>query len=189
MVQSHRKIIGIDYSINSPAVCFFEGETFSFEKCRFRFIAQKKNQIIHTNQFHGIELLSKDFSNPLLRYETMFKNVLDDITPDYEMMVEDYSFGSVGRSILSMVENSTIMRYNLFRRGLTINLVSPKTIKKYATGSGNADKSMMYDAFLKETNFDLNLLLSTEGLKNNKPVDDIVDSYFICKYKFESTKN
>ena len=52
-------------------------------------------------------------------------------------------------------------------------------VKKGATGKGNADKDMMYEAFVKETKIDLKKLFDTEKVGN--PISDIVDSYFIQK--------
>ena len=55
----------------------------------------------------------------------------------------------------------------------------PSVVKKGATGKGNADKDMMYEAFVKETKIDLKKLFDTEKVGN--PISDIVDSYFIQK--------
>ena len=49
---------------------------------------------------------------------------------------------------------------------------------KRLTGKGNADKDMMYEAFVKEIKIDLKKLFDTEKVGN---ISDIVDSYFIQK--------
>ena len=38
----------------------------------------------------------------------------------------------------------------------------PSVVKKGATGKGNADKDMMYEAFLKETKIDLKKIFDTD---------------------------
>ena len=65
--------------------------------------------------------------------------------------------------------------------------VPPTVIKKYATGKGNANKEIMYDAFCAEilTPSDLKSRLTPKSKKLRNPVTDIVDSYFICKYGWE----
>ena len=69
----------------------------------------------------------------------------------------------------------------------TFTSVPPTVIKKYATGKGNANKEIMYDAFCAEilTPPDLKSRLTPKSTKLRNPVTDIVDSYFICKYGWE----
>ena len=56
-------------------------------------------------------------------------------------------------------------------------------IKKFATGKGNANKELMYDAFVDEllTPKDLKEQLTPRAKKVISPINDIVDSYFIAK--------
>jgi len=60
-----------------------------------------------------------------------------------------------------------------------VKLIPPSIIKKYATGKGNANKELMYEAFYNETKVDLQNILNC-SITN--PLTDIVDAYFICKY-------
>ena len=46
-------------------------------------------------------------------------------------------------------------------------------------------RSMMYEAFLKETKIDLKKILDTEKCGN--PLSDIVDSYYIAKVGYENS--
>jgi len=62
--------------------------------------------------------------------------------------------------------------------------VVPSVVKKGATGKGNADKDMMYNAFVSETNIDLKSIFETEKVGN--PISDIADSYFIQKVGYEN---
>ena len=61
----------------------------------------------------------------------------------------------------------------------------PSVVKKGATGKGNADKDMMYEAFLKETKIDLKKIFDTDKVGN--PVSDIVDSYYVAKVGYENS--
>ena len=42
--QIMQTIIGIDYSLNSPAICIAD-TSFEFEKCQFYFLTSKKKHI------------------------------------------------------------------------------------------------------------------------------------------------
>jgi len=66
-------------------------------------------------------------------------------------------------------------------------VIEPSRVKKLATGKGNADKQMMFDAFEAETHVDLKSILSQKTLSN--PVTDIIDSFYIAKILAESKLN
>ena len=61
--------------------------------------------------------------------------------------------------------------------------MAPTTIKKFATGKGNANKEKLYDAFVEETGIDIRKTLDISN-KSWNPVSDIVDAYYIAKYGF-----
>jgi len=61
----------------------------------------------------------------------------------------------------------------------------PSVVKKGATGKGNADKDMMYEAFCKELP-DYNLKKTFDTEKVGNPLSDIVDSYYIKKVGYEN---
>ena len=65
--------------------------------------------------------------------------------------------------------------------------VPPTVIKKYATGKGNANKDLMYEAFSDEllTPPDLKSALTPRSKKLTNPVTDIVDAYYIAKWGSE----
>ena len=61
--------------------------------------------------------------------------------------------------------------------------------KKIATGKGNADKTKMYEAFLKETKVPLKDIISPNKKEIGNPVSDLVDAFYICKFLYQSFKN
>ena len=67
------------------------------------------------------------------------------------------------------------------------HLYDQEVIKKYATGKGNANKEVMYEAFNAEllTPPDLKTILKPKSTKLTSPVTDIVDAYFIAKWGWE----
>lgn len=60
------------------------------------------------------------------------------------VVVEDYALGAPGRlSLIRLGEIGGIVRTWLFEQDYRIALVSPGTVKRFATGKGNADKYAM----------------------------------------------
>lgn len=169
------RIIGIDYSLVSPALCLYTEDSISF-----KFFAQKKSQIgsFHNDLFEGTE---PEKLEGMERYRRNSDFVLDHcyiFQPDL-IAIEDYSYGSVSSSMLSLAENGGILRYRLNENGLRYIAYSPTKIKKVATGKGNAKKEQMYEFWMKEKNIDIASILKAKCDAN--PVSDIVDSWFVVK--------
>ena len=62
------------------------------------------------------------------------------------VFVEGYSFGSKGRAIYQLGEFGGVLRWVLSGPRTEIFEVPPSTMKKYATGKGNANKAAVFDA-------------------------------------------
>jgi len=65
-----------------------------------------------------------------------------------EVILEGYSFGSKGRSIVSLGELGGVIRVALFENNYKYIDCSPNSLKAYTTGKGNADKDQMRQAVL-----------------------------------------
>lgn len=62
------------------------------------------------------------------------------------VVVEDYVLASPGRvSLIRLGEIGGIVRTRLFEMNVPIVLVKPSTLKRFATGNGNADKYRMME--------------------------------------------
>lgn len=60
------------------------------------------------------------------------------------VVVEDYALGAPGRiSLIRLGEIGGIVRTWLFEQDYRLALVAPGTVKRFATGNGNADKEAM----------------------------------------------
>lgn len=60
------------------------------------------------------------------------------------VVVEDYALGAPGRlSLVRLGEIGGIVRTWLFEQDLPVVLVSPSSVKRFATGNGNAKKDQM----------------------------------------------
>tara|TARA_B100000085_G_scaffold95239_1_gene86394 strand:+ start:283 stop:750 length:468 start_codon:yes stop_codon:yes gene_type:complete len=128
----------------------------------------------------------KEWTDPIQRFKYISDFVFDIIGSliNPEIFIEGYSFGSKGQGLFQIAENCGILKYRLLQKGYSYNTVVPSVVKKGATGKGNADKDMMYEAFVKETNIDLKKIFDTEKVSN--PLSDIADSYFIQKVGYEN---
>ena len=188
--KKQQTIVGIDYSLNSPAICI-AGDDFDFDKCSFHFLTSKKKHIgkFGKNIF-GYEI--KDYKTPIERFTNISTWALDIIhkhkTDTAKVFIEGYSFGSKGQAVFQIAENCGILKYRLqLSPSILYDTVVPSVVKKFASGKGNADKQLMYDSFSKHTKQDL-LKIFDMGKLNN-PVTDIVDSYYIAKVGYENSKS
>jgi len=171
--------IGIDYSLTSPAVCVNDGDlNFYYLTNKKKWIGKQSDNII------GYE--HKEWTDPIQRFGQISDFVFDILSPlgTPEIYIEGYSYGSKGQGLFQIAENCGILKYRILQKGLGYTSVVPSVVKKGATGKGNADKDMMYEAFVKETNIDLKKIFDTEKVGN--PISDIADSYFIQKVGYDN---
>jgi Holliday junction resolvasome RuvABC endonuclease subunit len=177
-------IAGIDYSMTSPAICFYtesDGE-MNFANCECYFLTQLKKYEVSFQNVYGDYVEFDDDLNH--RYDTISSYFLDRI---YErdvkkVFIEDYSMGSTGR-VFNIAENTGILKYRFWCLDIKYATVPPTVIKKFATGKGNSNKEKMQEAFELENSIRLkDELKQTE--KQWNPSSDIIDAYYICKYGY-----
>ena len=174
-----KTIVGIDYSLTSPAVCINnEGEyMFYYLTNKKKYIGQMAKNII------GYE--HQEYDTPIKRFSQISDwaiNTFNRLSYDLKNLkvyIEGYSFGSKGQAVFQIAENCGILKYRLQQLNINYDTVVPSVVKKGATGKGNADKDMMYESFVKETKIDLKKLFDTDKVGN--PISDIVDSFYIAK--------
>ena len=112
-------------------------------------------------------------------------------TDEHKIALEGFSYGSKGNSFIDIVQYNTFLRKPLIDKYSIENLsvYQPSHVKKLA-GKGNANKHYMAEAFQNDVLNDKSLR-STKlwkwcqgkdfSTKIPKPIDDIVDAYFILK--------
>ena len=188
--KKQQTIVGIDYSLNSPAICI-AGDNFDFNKCSFHFLTSKKKHIgkFGKNIF-GYEI--KDYKTPIERFTNISTWALDIIhkhkNDTAKVFIEGYSFGSKGQAVFQIAENCGILKYRLqMSPSMLYDTIVPSVVKKYASGKGNADKQLMYDSFKEHTKKDLLKMFDMDKLNN--PVTDIIDSYYIAKVGYENSSS
>ena len=180
-------IAGIDYSLNGPAICVFNGNNhFVFEKCEFYFLTNTKK---YANTFfrniHG--RVFDEYEEECERYDTISDWVMKIITGCDQVGLEDYAYGAQGR-VFHIAENTGILKYKCYEASIPVEVFSPSHIKKLATGKGNADKTQMYESFIKETSIHLQNIITPNKKDIGNPVSDIVDSFYVCKSLFTQMK-
>lgn len=113
---------------------------------------------------------------------------VDEVVTHYEptmIVLEDYAFGGKGR-ITQLAENAGALKVSMAIHHPTIPLhvVAPTTMKKFATGSGRADKDMVWAAFIqKEPQASgWQALCHPKAAKVGSPMADVADSYFLAQY-------
>jgi Holliday junction resolvasome RuvABC endonuclease subunit len=189
LTKTPRTIVGIDYSLNSPAVCVANNGGTSFSDCNFYYLTSKKKyEGIMMENVIGYRL--KENNGPIERFKNLSDwvlHILETLHKKQEekiIFIEGYSYGSKGRAIFQIAENGGILKYRLQKR-YTCKTIVPSVIKKFATGKGNADKQMMYDTF-KATQ-GVNLMKVFDQEKLNNPITDIIDSYYIMRAGYENS--
>jgi crossover junction endodeoxyribonuclease RuvC len=71
-------------------------------------------------------------------------------------VIEDFSFGSKGQAVFQIAGLGFIVRHALWKLGIQTIFVAPTTLKKFVTGAGNSDKSVMLKEIFKRWGADIN---------------------------------
>jgi len=181
--------IGIDFSISSPCVCFWNTkQQHLFENCEFFFLHSKRSitKINFPNNIHYSESSeSKDnsvrFAENAMALTSEIKKRLDNVKK-YVIMLEGYSMGAKGR-LFDIGEATGIFKLFLSQENIKPLVIAPTQIKKLATGKGNANKFQMLEKFM-EINTSLHNSEWIDVLTTEKhiqpPLTDLVDSFFIA---------
>ena len=179
-------IAGIDYSLRSPCVCVFTGtkkETFSFSRCTFHFLTDtKKYATFFLKNIYGERF--QDWNQDFQRYKSIADWTMDKVMGCEQIAIEGYSMGSKGK-VFHIAENTGVLKYKIYNSGIPLEVIPPTTVKKFATGKGNADKQQMHSAFIRSNGIDLKRMISPDQKDISNPVSDIIDSYYICKHLYD----
>lgn len=97
------------------------------------------------------------------------KRLINKYDPDFAG-IEDYAFSKRSTSATLLHELGGVLKGLLFLKGLLVEPpINNKTLKKFATGSGSADKDRMVEAAI--------------GFGFSEcPNDDLGDSFHVCRY-------
>jgi Holliday junction resolvasome RuvABC endonuclease subunit len=187
--------LALDYSINYSTICILKENSIKFHSIiRDKKFTKKEKLILEKLINTGIftyEIIDKvENINELkiLDAENIAKKIIKIINENKinEIAIEGFSFNSTGRSLSDVYGYQYIFRYLLLKNNIKFKLFSPATIKKIA-GKGNFNKLQMVESFIKNENNYKNLNILKElyiNYKSNKlikPLDDIVDSFWVLQ--------
>ena len=184
-----KTIVGIDYSLNSPAICVSASGSTGFSDCTFYYLTNKKKYIGKMLE-NVIGYEHKEYNGPIERFKNLSDwvlHILDTLHKKQDnkiIFIEGYSYGSKGQAIFQIAENGGILKYRLQKK-YECRTMAPSVIKKFATGKGNADKEMMYETFKRTQTVDFKKVFGVEKLNN--PITDIIDSYYIMRAGYEDS--
>ena len=154
---------GVDYSLTSPAITKVVEDTWH-SYCMGK---EESNDYVTVSKY-------PDFFSQTYRRRRLADWAISVLTFDRGLvMLESYAFGARGDAVTKIAENGGVLKHEMLNYGIPFETVPPTTIKKYATGKGNAKKLDMYDAFVERTGVEVD---------HFKAWSDIVDSYFIAMY-------
>jgi len=212
--------IGIDFSINSPGICIFNGTGYSFhgfynESGRnfekkipsdykthaeisnledvfiYRFSRRRKHDDYSIDQWQKIE----DSTALADRIVEVLYNHTGGEFPTSTVAIEGYSYASKGNSFIDLIAFNSTLRNTIYRnldkQSGKVVVKSPGAVKSVA-GKGNLGKEQMIEAFienklkdefLEKSDFWKWCVENRERILKSipKPVDDLVDSYWVCR--------
>jgi Holliday junction resolvasome RuvABC endonuclease subunit len=180
--------------MTSPAVCIHKGTDWSFDNCKIHYLTKTKkfegefqNVTGHTYpEFNTSEQRFNNISEWVFDLLTIAGGNVIGLNAPMSVTIEGYSMGSKGQ-VFHIAENTGLLKHKLWNHKIPFDTPAPTTIKKFATGKGNAKKERMYECFLAETGVDISALLDCKP--DNNPCSDVVDAYWMCKYSFENNPN
>lgn len=173
-------ICGIDYSMTSPCICLCNDDSnMSFENCKVYYLTDTVKYSGNFKNMNGVLFEKPDVQ--IERFDKISNWALDIISASDLVILEDYSMGSKG-AVFHIAENTALLKYKMYKKGIKYKTVPPTVLKKFATGKGNSDKEVMYSSFIKETKCNIKNVLGYKSKNTGNPISDIVDSYYLLKY-------
>ena len=154
--QMNKRLIGLDLSLTSTGISWTSGDTILTDKI----CPEMPNEEMPRYLF----ILNK------------IKEKVEEIKPD-AIIIEGYSFGSRGRCLTQLAELRGVLKYFFYINNIKWLEIAPKSLKKFTTGNGNADKEAMADAAF--WNWEIDLL-------NWREDNDRCDAYCLIKFFLEN---
>lgn len=199
-------LVSIDFSINSPGICLYKDGKPHFISFLKPKTGTKKEQKLQEEMamLDDVTLIyqeepdiKKQELTRVLRHRDISKGVCDiieehtDPTQPYAFYFEGSSYGTSRfgtNSLIDLASASSILKSDMIDRFdvKEMEVYAPTTIKKFA-GKGNMSKLDMWEAFLcLETLNHSELFKFCQQFKGDKkimkPLDDLVDAYFLLEY-------
>ena len=146
-------ILGLDLSLTSSGAVFLDKD--------YKVTNTAVLSVPHT----GVERL--------FHLENLFLDFINNIDVDL-VCLESPAFQAQGH-IFSIGELNGIIKLNLFKKGITIIEVAPSQLKKYVTGKGKGNKSVIIKEIYKQWNEDF----SDDNIADGYVLSRIGSDYYI----------
>lgn len=177
--------IGVDLSLTSPGIACLN-EDGSIKWMRYFASKAKWEGKIHELLFG---LTYPVYSCDSERYDKIGQTILSLITDEVndgnevKIALEGYSFGSTGSRLFQIAENGGHFKYLLWEAGIPLEIVAPTTVKKLATGKGNANKELVYKGFVDKYGIELHTIFGLKTDKAVSPISDIADAVWMAEWR------
>lgn len=182
--------IGIDPSINCTGVCIWDTERnihsyYMIPSKVTKKMGQFQHNFIRIMPYNKQDTKNLEYSDKeRYKFDNIYNIgkivgiILDTYRPA-QVYMEGVSYGSVGSAALvDLSFLNAVLRYELKKRDLIFDIVSPTSLKKFACANGQAEKDIMIDAWKR---LDKNIA----DVKDIK-IDDLADSYFLSHYEMST---
>lgn len=200
-------LVAIDFSINSPGICILKDNRPFFISLLKPNTGTKAQQALQSQmaELDDVHLAFQEEPNidrqemsRVLRHRYIAEEICNlieehtDPSQPYKIFFEGASYGTSRfgtNSLLDLASAGSILKSFMFDR-FTIQemeVIAPTSIKKFV-GKGNMKKEGMWEHFLTDDSFQSspfwNFCKSIESFefkKLPKPVDDLVDAYYLLR--------
>jgi Holliday junction resolvasome RuvABC endonuclease subunit len=153
------KFLGIDQSYSGTGVVIIEGDmVIGFDK----FTSDK----------------TKDIFERCWDVVSQIRQYIKDNNPDY-VSIEGLAFGMTGNATRDLAGlQFSIITTAKYIDGVNIDIITPLSLKKFATGNGKAKKDDMMAAIPA----DILDMFRARGYKKTTGLADLTDAYFLAKF-------
>lgn len=159
-----------------------DDETYKIKGLKFYgYHPVKKREYI--GEFVSVKHLGSKYTNKVMfeRQSIAYEILQEDMEDVKHIAFEGYAYGKQGtRSLVQLGEFIGGMKKMFYDLGKGIVIYPPKTVKRFATGNGNADKVVMCDAFKQFFQG-----LYPEEFSNfenyESPLADMVDAFWMAE--------
>jgi Holliday junction resolvasome RuvABC endonuclease subunit len=183
-------VAGIDYSITSPSIVISEvNGKWNHHKTKAFYFEHRKTYPLYPDC--DIELCCLPYpvwTSLEERYNKLSEWAIAIIKRNMVDIVylEGYALSRSSTSglIFNIAECCGVLKHKMYMSNINFVSVTPTALKMWVTGKGQAKKEQMEEAFIADTGIDnLRQILSISD-KVEKPIFDIIDAYFLCKYGY-----
>lgn len=183
-------MIAIDFSLNSTGICIYKNLHYTFHSV-YNGVPPKATRNLESINWLQFKraVPSADYSKgqvDKIQAARLQANIIIELlkgqvgltgTP---VALEGFSYASRGASFIDLICFNQTLRLALLDERCQLHFFTPSEVKKEAC-KGNASKEDMFNAFKRESLAGNTFFEEVKELDLVKPIDDLVDSYFLLK--------